>query len=297
MSPPDTRLTAGSEGLVLGERFVATLSGEVGFPDQSPLFYKDKAEQADGRYRFMFDADCPFVRLTLGGETRPDGIESERAELWEKRRVIVPYGAGAWYGIRVRCVEPIPRDTGRHLLMQWKGDIPFGNVPNVSPFLALRLSQGRLFMTADAMTLPESGEGAAVWQRAKSGQSRVWLADDGRPPAARQKFDARSDAIQVETFGTPLPKVENGWIDFVFYARPGPRGDGRLEVVANGNRIVSARGRIGHEGLTPGAYFKFGPYRDAAVGEWSVDYADFRRGPRCLDVAGPKVASLFSDLV
>jgi hypothetical protein len=89
-----------------------------------------------------------------------------------------------------------------------------------------------------------------------------------------------------------MPKAEARWIDFVFKVKPGPRGDGAIEVFADGRWIVSAKGRIGHDGpgLGPTQYFKFGPYRDGGMTDvWRVFYDSFRRGPTCADVAGPDV--------
>ena len=31
-------------------------------------------------------------------------------------------------------------------------------------------------------------------------------------------------------------------------------------------------------------YFKFGPYRAAGAGQWTLYYDDFRRSPDCIDV-------------
>jgi hypothetical protein len=77
--------------------------------------------------------------------------------------------------------------------------------------------------------------------------------------------------------------------------KPGPGGDGEVEVFANDAWIASAAGRIGHESpeLGPLQYFKFGPYRDGGrTDRWRVFYDDFARGPECGDVAGPSIRRL-----
>ncbi len=86
--------------------------------------------------------------------------------------------------------------------------------------------------------------------------------------------------------GNPLPRPDSGWIDFVIYSHPGPSGDGHVEIFANGKWIVTVKGDIGHAdaGLGPNQYFKFGPYRAAGEGIWTMYYDSFRRSPLCTDV-------------
>jgi hypothetical protein len=83
-----------------------------------------------------------------------------------------------------------------------------------------------------------------------------------------------------------LPPAQKGWIDFVMRSRPGPKGDGHVEILADGVHLATVKGRIGHDGADLGSnqYFKFGPYREPGALPWSVSYGDFRRGPRCADV-------------
>ena len=99
-------------------------------------------------------------------------------------------------------------------------------------------------------------------------------------------FKAHTDRITVFDRGNGLPAPQSGWIDFAVMTRPGPNGTGHIELFANGRPIVTAKGYIGHNdrGLGENQYFKFGPYRAAGEGEWTLYYDDFRRSPDCIDV-------------
>jgi hypothetical protein len=111
-------------------------------------------------------------------------------------------------------------------------------------------------------------------------------------------FDNCAPDVTLVHRGGKLPKAEAKWIDFVIKVKPGPRGDGEIEIVANGQWIASVRGRIGHEGPELGLtqYFKFGPYRDGGqTDRWRVFYDDFARGPRCSDVANPDICRMLGE--
>ena len=115
-------------------------------------------------------------------------------------------------------------------------------------------------------------------------------ADD--PGRFEADFSQAAPDVRITPRGGRLPKPSTDWIEFVILTKPGPRGDGAIELFANGVWIASAAGRIGHESHELGRtqYFKFGPYRESGRSDrWSVRYADFARGPRCEDVAGPEI--------
>jgi hypothetical protein len=135
---------------------------------------------------------------------------------------------------------------------------------------------------------------ARVWLRPDTNQTRALVAAEASFTSADAAiFDACTADITVIDRGHALPAATSGWIDFVVYTQPGPEGNGRIELFANGKWIVTVKGHIGHDdsGLGGDQYFKFGPYRAAGTGTWSVCYDDFRRSPRCADVMDETLCS------
>ncbi|CAH1699063.1 hypothetical protein BOSEA1005_12116 [Hyphomicrobiales bacterium] len=224
---------------------------------------------------------------------------SERAEAWERPAVLAPYRSTIWYGLALRLDDPVPRDDRRYVIAQWKREIRPAAEGDYSPFLAIRLYRGHLGVTVETDRVPSYPIGGAerphgclpgealVFDRPKARQTRALVAMEAG--AARKNypsyFNACAPSIAV-TQHAALPPVRNGWIDIVARSQPGPHGDGHVEIMVNGARIVTVRGHIGHSGpgLDANQYFKFGPYRAPARQPWSVSYDDFRRGPRCSDV-------------
>jgi hypothetical protein len=264
------------------------------------LYYKQNAEQAAGTYVFDKAAGRTGGGLRLSVRSLcpvEDKDCSERAEIWERTNLRVPYEQGVWYGFAVRLDEPVPTDDHRYLIAQWKREINPGADGDYSPFLALRLRQGRLFATvesnfaADAPRLVADRHGGCpvgttpVWQRPETDQMRALVATEAGGAPELDEYDECTDKITV-TRHSDMPDPKSGWIDFAVYSRPGPSGNGRIELYANGQPIVTVEGRIGHagSGLGRNQYFKFGPYRAGHPGVWALTYDDFRRSLRCEDV-------------
>lgn len=274
-----------------------------GFAAEGGLFYKENVEQRAGRMVFSPaspSAGTGALTLTVMAACPPHQLGcSERAEVWERPQVLAPYGSTVWYGLALRLDAPLPQDDRRYVIAQWKREILPGAVGDYSPFLALRLYRGHLGVTVETDRIasypigsPERPDGcrpgeALVLDRPKVRQTRALVAIEAG--AARESypgyFDACAPGIQV-TRHADLPAARNGWIDFVIRSQPGPHGDGYIEIMANGDPIVTIRGHIGHSGpgLATNQYFKFGPYRAPGLQPWSVSYGGFRRGPRCSDV-------------
>lgn len=274
------------------------LADDFDGPDFAPgggLYYKLNAEQAAGTRRFA-PGTGPAGRGTLHLAVHPrcapgDPACSERAEVWERPAVLAPYGTPMWYGFALALDAPIPDDDHRYLLAQWKRQILPGAAGDISPFLALRLRRGRLYLTVETALLPTvdtaSAGAAPVQVRRHDHQMRALVAaEPGTPAATFADYARHSEDIRVIPRGAPLPAAGSGWIDFALRVQPGPDGDGHIEVLANGAWVATVRGHIGHAGpgLGPMQYFKFGPYRAGHPGAWRVRYARFRRGPRALDV-------------
>lgn len=270
------------------------------FAPSGGLYYKKNFEQSAGRVEFQSETTRSgrgALKLTvrpLCASTASDC--SERAEVWERTALRVPYDRGVWYGFSVKFAEPIPSDDHRYLIAQWKRQIDEGAKGDFSPFLALRLRRGKLFATVETNDIPDTraaengrcGPGETrVWRRPETNQTRALVAADTNwLDSDAKQFQSCTARISVKARGAALPDPASGWIDFAVYTKPGPGGDGHIEIFANNEWIVTVTGRIGHAdpGLGNFQYFKFGPYRAAHSTVWTMYYDDFRRSPDCRDV-------------
>lgn len=273
------------------------------FAQEGGLFYKNNPEQRAGRV--IFGDAVPYrgigiLTLIAMPSCLPQSIEcSERAEVWERPEVLAPYDSTVWYGFALRLNDPLPQDDRRYVIAQWKREILPGAAGDYSPFLALRLYRGRLGITVETdriRSYPIGGDArpggclpgeALVLDRPDTRQTRALVAVESGTTREDYPsyFNACAPGIQVTTHAE-LPSAQKGWIDFVIRSQPGPDGDGHIEVIADGTRIVTVQGHIGHSGpgLDDNQYFKMGPYRAPSSLPWSISYGDFRRGPRCSDV-------------
>ncbi len=273
------------------------------FAPEGGLYYKDNFEQSAGSVAFQKDVTRNgggALKLTVKPLCKTSEDEcSERAEIWEKTDLRVPYNQGVWYGFAVKFADPVPVDDHRYLIAQWKREIDEGAVGDFSPFLALRLNKGKLFATVETNFHPGApGIGPGKGGTCAEGTTPVWLRPDTNQMRAlvatpadwtmenSALFQSCTDKITVTQRGNPIPPPQSGWIDFVIYSKPGPDGDGHIELFANGKWVVTVKGHIGHgdKGLGPNQYFKFGPYRAGHTTEWTLYYDDFRRSPNCADV-------------
>lgn len=269
------------------------------FAPEGGLYYRDNFEQSAGSIAFQKDvwlSGGGALRLGVRSIASAHGDHSERAEIWERTELRVPYDEGIWYGFAVKFADPIPQDDHRYLIAQWKREIIPGAAGDFSPFLALRMHNGKLYATVetshDAPAGASNGAGGAtstvpVFLRPHKNQMRAlvatdpnWVPDDGA------LFRDFTSAMQVIDHGHRLPPPSSGWIEFAVFTKPGPTGDGQIEIIANGRPVVTVKGRIGHAGPGLGRhqYFKFGPYRAAHTGEWALYYDHFRRSPHREDV-------------
>jgi hypothetical protein len=285
-----------------------------GFSAEGGLYYKDNAEQRAGLVEFDPKAGRDgggALKLTVrpGCNVGADSC-SERAEIWEKPDLRVPYFTPVWYGFAVKFADPIPQDDHRYLIAQWKREIDPGAPGDFSPFLALRLRKGRLFATVETnhfAPVRQAPKGTPircaphetpVWLRPETNQMRALVATDGEwVPEDGALFNACTDKIEVIDRGNPLPTPGSGWIDFAIMTKPGPDGTGRIEIFANDKWVVTVKGHIGHNDppLGDNQYFKFGPYRAAADGYWTLYYDDFRRSLDKADVLGRDAACLLEN--
>jgi len=274
------------------------------FAPSGHLYYRDNFEQRAGTIEFQSEvkhSGTGALKLSVRPFCPPGKTNcSERAEIWERTKYRVPYDQGVWYGFAVKFADPIPSGDHRYLIAQWKREIGPNATGDFSPFLALRLNNGKLFATVETNYVapvkkhkPESNgkacsdDQAPVWFRPDTNQMRALVAtDDNWGISDGQEFTGCTDAIKVINRGNKLPGPASGWIDFAIYSKPGPDGSGHIEIFANNKWIVTVTGHIGHadHGLGKNQYFKFGPYRAADTTVWTLYYDDFRRSAHCADV-------------
>ena len=133
------------------------------FSEAGGLYYRENFEQSAGVVEFQGE-----VKRNGGGALKlsvkplcgadADGC-SERAEIWEKTALRVPYDQGVWYGFAVKFADPAPTDDHRYLIAQWKREIEPGAEGDFSPFLALRLRLGKLFATVETNYVAPAAKG------------------------------------------------------------------------------------------------------------------------------------------
>ncbi len=274
------------------------------FDPAGGLYYKMNREQQDGIVEFQ-SRDVRFgkgaLSLTVQPSCLPGGEDcSERAEVWMDPKTHAPYEEPVWYGFSVKLPDPVPTAKHRYVMAQWKRKILVGAKKPYSPFLALRLNEGKFVFTVetDRLKVQPIGVGARkngclagetwVLDRQEDGQTRALVSKQADMEWGDWRhFNGCTSEIKAVQHTAGLPKATDGWVDFAFFIKTGPTGDGRIEIYANGVHTTTVTGKIGHvgNGLGDNQYFKFGPYR--AVGRkenWTVLYDRFRRGPRCIDV-------------
>ncbi len=283
------------------------------FAPSGHLYYRDNFEQKAGTIEFQSEVKrtgSGALKLSVKPFCPPDKENcSERAEIWERTKYRVPYDQGVWYGFAVKFADPIPSGDHRYLIAQWKREIGPNAKGDFSPFLALRLNNGKLFATVEtnyvapvekqksASDSKACGDGETpVWFRQDTNQMRALVAtDDSWSENDGKEFSGCTSAIKVINRGNTLPTPASGWIDFAIYSKPGPDGSGHIEIFANNKWISTVTGHIGHadHGLGKNQYFKFGPYRAADTTTWTLYYDDFRRSPHCADVlSDPKLCPM-----
>ncbi|MGX5666824.1 polysaccharide lyase [Rhizobium daejeonense] len=272
------------------------------FSTEGGLYYRMNDEQKAGTYVFQNEvkrAGDGALKLSVRSQcAKEDNLCSERAEIWEKTPLRVPYNEPVWFGFAMKLADPVPQNDHRYLMAQWKREVGPEAEGDFSPFLALRLDRGKMFFSVETNYV-EGGprpindvaghcpEGSTpVWFRPETNQMRAlaasgsdWSTEDGAT------FPSCTDKISVVQHN-PLPKASTDWIDFAVFSHPDPNGDGRIEIFANSVWVATVKGHIGHgdAGLGKNQYFKFGPYRAGSSDTWTVYYDDFRRSPDCIDV-------------
>jgi len=228
----------------------------------------------------------------------PDG--TQRAEIWEKRELVQPFGTETWIQFDFMVASPPPGAAVPRLVIgQLKAD------GDHSPVLAQRFT-GRTFMVTlsqdndDPERHPDDKDcrvivahDASVLARTKgAGVLAGSVGHDprdvehappigpGAPPRGCKR-DITVDAREL------LPSPFDKWVRMTYRIRPGIE-NGLLEVWADGRLIAKAAGRIGYrDGVAGSQYFKFGPYADPAPYDLKAYLARYRRAPTCAQLGKP----------
>lgn len=273
------------------------------FDARGGLFYKNNHEQSAGKVEFQ-SRDVRYGKGALLLSVSPlckktNHDCSERAEVWEKKTVQLPYDQPVWYGFSMKLADPVPTAKHRYVMAQWKRKILSGANTPFSPFLALRLNKGKLVFTVetDSVKVFPVGSGARkngclagetlVLDRPDEHQTRALVSKQADMKWQDWRhYNGCTKSIRAVQHAHGLPRATDGWADFAFFIQTGPRGKGRIEIFANNRHITTVTGHIGHKGrgLGDNQYFKFGPYRAGRSDNWTILYDRFRRGPSCKDV-------------
>ncbi len=201
-------------GAAFAESPAAKLYDGFDGPDFSPaggLYYRDNFEQSAGTVEFQ-----NAIKLNGDGALKlsvkplcaadDDGC-SERAEIWEKTELRVPYDQGVWYGFAVKFADPIPADDHRYLIAQWKREIDPGAEGDFSPFLALRMRNGKLFATVETnYVAPGKSEVQSGDSGCKDGGAPVWYQTGNQPDAGAGSDGYGLGNATTTTYITAAPR-------------------------------------------------------------------------------------------
>lgn len=308
-------LTLSSANLLADERFKPLVDEfeKSDFDSKGGLFYKKNREQSAGKVEFQ-TKDVRYGKGALSLSIKPlcratNDDCSERAEVWEKKKLQLPYDQPVWYAISMKLADPVPSDNHRYVMAQWKRKILSGANTPFSPFFALRLNKGKLVFTVetDKVKVFPVGKGerakgclkgeTLVFDRPHEKQTRALVSKQADMKWLDWRhYNGCTKSISAVQHSPGLPKATNGWVDFMFFIQTGPRGKGRVEIFANNRHITTVTGHIGHmgSGLGDNQYFKFGPYRAGKSDNWTILYDRFRRGLHCTDVTSNMVCRRFA---
>jgi hypothetical protein len=233
------------------------------------------------------------------GKYTPDG--KQRAEIWEKRELVQPFGTETWIRFEFMVASPPPGAAVGHLVIgQLKAD------GDHSPVLAQRFT-GRTFM----VTLGQDNDSPE--RHPDDRDCRVIVAHDAslRTPFESSVGQDPRDVVHgpANPPGTPrrgcklgvtvdarelLPSPFDRWVRMTYRIRPGI-DNGLLEVWAEGRLVAKAAGRIGYrDAVSRAQYFKFGPYGDPAPYDLKAYLARYRRAPSCGQLGEPSAPECLS---
>jgi hypothetical protein len=237
----------------------------------------------------------------------PSNEKAERAEIWEANGVRLQFGADVWYGFTMLIDGVVSPQESRLIIGQWKG--PNDNSPMIAQRFTRRIftitieqpnhapdrdpkdTQCRIIVAHDA-NLPPGGGGdlphdlrlLSIADRTDGADLYVGSVGHDADEIVHQATSCMTD-VTIEPHNL-LPDAFGQWVRMVYHLKIAGDDNGLLEVWANGQPIVTVRGRIGFPGSTRKTqYFKFGPYRNQdKLPEIYSMLRDYARGPRRQDV-------------
>ena len=222
------------------------------------------------------------------------GGATQRNELRLQNRPNLIHGLREphWYSIDFRIDGDIARcGSARWILAQWKAP------GEDSPFLAQRFDNGILHVTVEnnhcrCMVAKGSGDPDAM----VAGMPGIFVPlpqglRETRPLgciATNPGDDApetlcEPDGLVVETRGgrvpPALPDPKRSWVRMTYLVKGDGEGNGRIDIYANGEFVVRARGHMGRRGEAGAVKFKIGHYRDRIPGEAVLSVDRFCMSP------------------
>ena len=223
------------------------------------------------------------LAIRVKGSDMIDRCKCQLIEIRETRKVRLRFGDDAWYAFsfRIDGRGGYLKST-RWQIGGWKQE------SDGSSFVAQRFDNGVFHITLESGTsrvlvATADGKPGSFFAGVKSGimSSFGFLTETS-------KYDGKSD-VKLEYGKNPiLPDPRKGWVDMVYHIKGGLKGDGIIEVFANGRFIARARGTIGVKNMGgPTQYFRFGHNRAAMPGTATIFLDRFRRGSSRKDVELP----------
>lgn len=214
------------------------------------------------------------LAIRIKGNDFDPNCGCQMSEIREAVDQRLPFGEEAWYAFsfRVDGRGPVIGDQ-RWQIGGWKQE------SDGSPFVAQRFDNGVFHITL------ESGESRVLVATAEGEATSFFaLLRDGIMSqftflSEPSKFDGREE-LRIEYGDDPiLPDPRRGWVDMVYRIKGGLKGDGVVEVYANGRFIARAMGTIGIANAQGSLqYFRFGHNRAPMPGTATIYLDRFRRG-------------------
>ena len=262
--------------------FVPALAG-----DADPL---QDGFESSALYKMWSDKDAPAERLSFRAGASREGKQSlalairsgdfdadckcQRTEIREAAEVQPEFGSDLWYRFSLRLTDITGGyDDSRWMLGAWKQEV------DGSPFLAMRFEGGVFYITLESATTRVMLGSTLIDARAfiqimKGGEDKkfgfitdpeLYIGDSG--------INLSHGKLKY------LPDPRNGWVDMIFRIKGGLKGDGIVEVYANGQFVVRASGKIGVDApVGSKQYLRLGHRRDKSVTGAVLLIDDFRRG-------------------
>lgn len=202
------------------------------------------------------------------------------SEIREANKVRLKFGDDAWYAYSFR----ISGNGGNTVHTRWQLG-GWKQETDGSPFVSQRFDNGVFHITIESgksRVLIATAQGKAdnfISIMAKGLMSQFGFLTE------KEKYDGKDDITLAYGKNPILPDPRDGWVDMIYHIRGGLKGDGILEVFANGRFIARATGTIGvKEFEGPSQYFRFGHNRAAMPGTATLYIDKYRRGKSRPDI-------------